>query len=120
MPLPVFDGAPSTEVHEHYDAAGNLTGRTVVTRESDWDADARAWAIGLLMREAAECKRCGGDLNETLDYEWKWEPQDPLVCLRCVGLQEAQKRSKDHPQRGGMIHRVEKRHRPQPKKKQGR
>lgn len=73
--------------------------------------------LGLALRESAECGRCGGDLHETLDYEWKWEPQPPMVCMRCIGLQESQKRNKDHPQHGGMIHMVEKRPRPKPKPK---
>lgn len=35
------------EVHEHFDADGNFTGTTVVTRESLWDDASRARAIRL-------------------------------------------------------------------------
>lgn len=120
MPLAVFDGEPSVETHEHYDVAGNLTGRTVVTRHSDWGADGRAWALGLAAREAAECRKCGGDLNETTDYEaWRWLPQPPVVCLRCVALAEDERKHKDHVQRAGMIHRVAKAPRPKRKPKGG-
>lgn len=35
------------EVHEHFDAEGNLIGRTVVTRESLWDDASRARAMRL-------------------------------------------------------------------------
>jgi len=120
VPLPVFDGEPSTEIHEHYDVDGNSTGRTVVTRQSDWDADARAWALGLAMREAAECRRCGGDLGETTDYDLQWTPQPPVVCLRCVALQAAEKGAAKHPFKGAMIHRVTKHKRPQRKSKSRR
>lgn len=67
------------------------------------------------MREAAECNRCGGDLAETLDYDFKWTPQPPLVCLRCVALDEDAKKHAKHPMQAGMIHQVAKTLRPKPK-----
>lgn len=94
----------------------------MVTRESDWDADARAWALGLALREADECQRCGGDLHETLDYDaWKWEPQPPAVCLRCLALTTDREKYAKHPERAGMIHLVAKKPRPpkKPKPKRG-
>lgn len=53
-----FDGAVAREVHEHFDAAGKLTGTTVVTRESMWDDDARGRALRLAEYEADLCP-CG-------------------------------------------------------------
>lgn len=114
-----FDGWEPAEVHEHtYD--GDRLIRTVVTRESEWDDDQRAWMLGLAERESAECKRCGGDLTETLDYGWKWEPQPPLVCMRCVGLHHSEEAHKDSPDRAGLIHLVAKKARPTPKNRKKR
>lgn len=78
--------------------------------------------LGLALREDSECGRCGGDLHETLDYGWKWQPQPPLVCLRCLALAEDRRQYTKHPHRDGMIHRVVKTPRPQPKtrKRKGR
>lgn len=75
--------------------------------------------MGLAAREAAECGRCGGDLHETLDEAWKWDPQPPSVCLRCVALQMAEKSTEKDPYHRAMIHRVAKKPRPQPKKRRG-
>lgn len=91
-----------------------------MTRESEWNDEERAWMLGLALREAAECRRCGGDLAETLDYAWTWRPQPPLVCLRCVALQAAEQSSGKHPHAAAMIHRVEKAPRPQRKRKRRR
>ena len=105
-------------VHEHiYDDQNGRLIRTVVTREPEWDADERAWMLGLAMREASECRRCGGDLAVTTDWAWRWQPQPPIVCLRCLALHHDERAHKDHPQRPGMIHRVTKTPRPQPKKR---
>lgn len=96
-------------MHEHeVDESGRVV-RTIVTREPEWDADQRAWMLGLAMREAEECNRCGGDLTETLDYEkWNWVPQPPAVCLRCLALNKDQEKYAKHPERAGMIYHVAK------------
>jgi len=73
--------------------------------------------LGLAMREAGECQRCHGDLGETTDYNWRWLPQPPIVCLRCAALQASEHNAAKHPQRGAMIHHVTKRPRPQRKKR---
>lgn len=115
-----FDGWEPRQVHEHeYDETGRLI-RTVVVRESEWDDDERAWMLGLALREDGECQRCGGDLHETLDYDYKWEPQPPLVCLRCLALAGDRQQYAKHPDRAGMIHRVTKMTRPQPKNRKRR
>lgn len=71
--------------------------------------------LALAEREDAQCQRCGGDLVETLDFEHKWVPQPPLVCLRCVGLHASQEAHHQHPYRQSMIHLVTKQKRPTPK-----
>lgn len=76
--------------------------------------------LGLALREASECRRCGGDLGLTTDWQWKWVPQPPIVCLRCVALHVDEHDHRDHPQRSGMIHRVTKVPRPTPKKRKRR
>lgn len=105
-------------MHDHeYDETGRLL-RTVVTREPEWDGDERAWMLGLALREHAECHRCGGDLHETLDHEaWKWQPEAPLVCSRCVALDAVARKFEKHPERAGLIHRVAKRPRPKRQKR---
>lgn len=109
-----FDGWEPVEVHDHeYDETGRLI-RTVVTREPEWDEDQRLWMLGLTLREASECHRCGGSLHETTDYQWKWQPSPPTVCFRCVALAASAHEYDKHPQRAGLIHHVTKTQRPQP------
>ena len=94
--------------------------RTVVAREVEWDDDERAWMLGLAAREAAECRRCGGDLAETTDHERnRYVPDKPVVCLRCVALHQAEKAHEKSPERVGMIHRTQRQDRPQRKIKGG-
>lgn len=71
--------------------------------------------VGLAEREAAACQRCGGDLVETLDYDFQWVPQPPLVCMRCVGLHVSQEAHAHDANSHSMIHLVTKRPRPTPK-----
>lgn len=57
-----------TEIHEHYDAEGNPTGTTVITRESAWDDASRERAIALREHEAATCNcGCGRPIREAYD-----------------------------------------------------
>lgn len=102
MALDVFDGEPT--VHEHYDAGGNLTGTTVVP---GWSDDARAWALGLALRESVQCPY-GHDLNESSNTDWLWKADEPLVCLACVALHGAQDKYKDSPVRRAQLHSVHK------------
>lgn len=103
-------------MHEHYDPGGELTGTTIVTRPG-WSDEDRMWALGLAEREASQCPGCGGDLVETLDYEFKWVPQPPSVCLRCVGLQTARKATEKDPYHRAMLHTVKKVPRPKRKRR---
>jgi hypothetical protein len=73
--------------------------------------------LALAAREAVECRRCGGDLAETTDYANRYLPLPPLVCLRCQALHEADEQHSKHPQHAGMIQRVARHDRPQPKKR---
>lgn len=115
MPLDVFDGEPTEELHEHYDPDGNLTGSTVVTRPG-WSDDARAWALALSLREANQCPR-GHDLAESLDPAWKWDPLPPAVCNACVAEGASIDKHQKDPRHRAMLHIVKKVPRPQPKKK---
>ncbi len=54
----IFEGFVPAEVHEHYDANDVYTGKTVVRRESEWDDDGRASALGLAAWEAMRCPSC--------------------------------------------------------------
>lgn len=54
------------EVHEHFDADENLTGTTVVHRESEWDDETRARALALAEWESTLCGcGCGRPILET-------------------------------------------------------
>lgn len=79
-----------------------------MTRESEWDEDERTWMLGLALREAEECRRCGGVLAETTDYGFKWVPTLPTVCLRCVALRADEEAHSKSPYRGALIHHVKK------------
>lgn len=46
-----LNGWAPTETHEHYDADGNLTGVTVVTREAEWDDFEQAKMLALVEYE---------------------------------------------------------------------
>lgn len=118
--LRTFEGWTPAEIHTIERDADGRVERIIVTRESEWDDEQRAWILGLAEREAAECRRCGGDLHETLDYQWSWKPRPPSVCLRCVALQAAEKAYATHPQHEAMIHTVVKTPRPQRKKRRRR
>ena len=62
------------EVHEHYDADGNFTGRTVVTRGSLWDDNSRARAMRLYEHNNAIC-RCGCGLPYAVSHD----PDQPFI-----------------------------------------
>lgn len=107
MPLSTFDGETSQELHEHFDPDGNPTGTTVVSRPG-WSEDDRTWALALTLRDASHCPGCGGDLAETTDYDYRWVPEKPVVCFRCVGSQAAVKATEKDPWHRAMLHPVKK------------
>ena len=69
-------GWTPTETHEHYDADGNLTGRTVIRRESAWDDGERdaQHALDLLV-----CPSCGNLRSVCSDPARDWHPHES-VC----------------------------------------
>lgn len=92
-----------------------------MAREPEWDDTQRAWMVALAVLEAAACRRCGGDLAETTDYDaFVWEEQPPTVCLRCVALHASVDKHAKHPMAAGMIHQVKARRRPPRRKRRAR
>lgn len=84
-----------TETHEHYDADGVYTGKTVVRRESEWTEHAQSRALALGAWEAGKCPTCGNydslvPLKKDLrHYEWdEYDGQKFAVaqyrCLACA------------------------------------
>ena len=47
------------ETHEHFDAEGKYTGKTVVSRESEWNDYTRSRVFALMAYEAQQCPACG-------------------------------------------------------------
>lgn len=47
------------ETHRHYDAKGIYTGKTIVTRESEWTPRAQSRALALAAYESGKCPGCG-------------------------------------------------------------
>jgi hypothetical protein len=92
-----FDGAVASEVHEHFDADGNLTGTTVVTRESMWDDEARGRALRLAEYEASICPKCGLPMAVCHDPDQAFAVHDSQ-CYgeRAIERVEATHRKKDH------------------------
>lgn len=55
-------------MHEHFDADGNRTGHTVITRESAWDDESRGRAMRLDEYERGMC-RCGCGLPRRVAHD---------------------------------------------------
>ena len=81
------------ERHEHYDADGNLTGYTLVTRESEWSDDDRRRLLALAQYEA-ELHTCGFHWSLLEDPDNVFMPQH-RVCPVCKGSDRFQ-RIQDH------------------------
>lgn len=118
MPVSTLDGEPTVELHEHYDASGDLTGSTVVTVPG-WSAQDRAYALALALREAAQCPR-GHDLGVQLAddaNEWIYVAEKPIICHACVAQEAAMQSFEKHPERHAMLHRVTRKRKPTPRKR---
>jgi hypothetical protein len=76
-------GWEPTERHEHFDADGNLTGVTVVTREAEWDDFERERLIGLAVYERGVCA-CGFHESVASDRENHFTFEDS-TCPVCRG-----------------------------------
>lgn len=79
-----------TEVHEHYDADGNYTGKTVVTRESEWDDETRERALNLTAYDESLCA-CGCGLPVTESH--KDQPYK-VHAIRCYARRALDKRKR--------------------------
>lgn len=83
------------EIHEHFDAHDNYTGKTVVTRESEWDDYTRSRVLALAAYEGQQCPNCGNymtlvDLPANLLHV-RWAEHDnrkfavgQYRCLACA------------------------------------
>lgn len=78
-------GWEPAERHEHYDAAGNFTGSTVVTRESEWDSGERARLLALKLHDRQVC-RCGFH-ESVIDQDLGVMP-GVRVCPVCAGVDQ--------------------------------
>lgn len=103
------------ETHEHFDADGNLTGTTTVTRESEWNAYTRSRAFALMAYEAQRCPKCSNygtlvPVEEGLRYV-RWDEHGRRIevaqyrCLTCASREAvqrawAEKHEKDKPEPG--------------------
>jgi hypothetical protein len=61
-----------------------LTGSTVVTRESPWDAYARAEALADSIRRERLHSGCGNDVDQAFDSKTAWMVDHTLVCQACA------------------------------------
>ena len=103
MSLRRFDGDEPTERHDHFDADGNLTGYTIVTREPEWDERARTEAIASVYADWGRCPKCGQSaaterdtlFRETRTWTWldgrQWETF-ATRCLGCAAIETAERR----------------------------
>lgn len=85
-----FEGKAATEVHEHYDTDGNLTGRTVVTRESLWSESARERALELQRHEDSIC-RCGCGLPMPEAHKQQPFKVDHYFCWAGRSIEQAKR-----------------------------
>lgn len=63
-----------------------------MTRESEWDDDARDWALALTEFENNRCPVCGGQREECSDpaSEGRWTVPLPIRCHRATALAQKQ------------------------------
>lgn len=78
----VLHGRALTELHQHFDAAGNPTGVTLVKREPEWTDEDRAQLLALAVYEAGICS-CGFHESLTSDKSNYFQPEH-RVCPVCA------------------------------------
>jgi hypothetical protein len=84
-----------TEVHEHFDADGVLTGTTVVTRESAWDDTTRQRAIDLYRYENDLCRcGCGRPASESYNPQAVYKV-DHFVCSAGRAIEQVRRRDQE-------------------------
>lgn len=96
-------------MHEHYDANGDFTGTTVLTRESEWNDETRELALALTYLEDKTCSGCGNDLEKSLEPSHSWDVDDKTVCHACAALATVQRdvseaHKDEKPHRGRPMH----------------
>ena len=80
-------GDEPSEVHEHFDADGNLTGTTVVTREPEWDDESRNLALDLLEHDRMIHGGCGNHMSESMDPNYARKVDHArAVCQDCRSI----------------------------------
>ena len=93
-------GREPGERHEHFDAAGSLTGVTIVTREPEFTAADRAWALASYRAEL-ELGPHGIPMSEATDpaNQYAFEADEfPLVDFAEKTLKDAiDKRHREWP-----------------------
>lgn len=67
-------------MHQHYDPDDNLTGYTIITRESPWDDESRRRALALAEYENSICQcGCGLPVDVAFDDAQAFKV-DTIVC----------------------------------------
>lgn len=90
------------ETHEHYDADGKYTGKTIVTRESEWDDYTRSRVMALVAYESQLCPSCKsfGTLEPVDEpaFPVRWDKYDgrrievkKFRCLACASSSAVQR-----------------------------
>lgn len=93
MSLRRFNGWEATETHTHYDAEGNTTGVTVVTREPEWDDEQRSLALARIDYQNGIHGPCGTHLAKALDHTvQRVVEQERFVCLDCEAIEQTRDR----------------------------
>lgn len=88
-----------TEVHEHFDADGNPTGHTVVTRESPWDDTSRDRALALHAYETDMCKcGCGRPASESYGTTQSYKVHS-FFCAAGRAIEQIRRRDKEQAER---------------------
>lgn len=92
MTLRRFNGWEPVETHIHYDADDNVTGRTEVVREPEWDDEQRALALDMTDYDRMTCRGCGGHYLRTRDKTVARDVQDVEdFCLDCDAIAKVRK-----------------------------
>jgi hypothetical protein len=99
VPVRVLRGWSPERTTVHYDAAGNITGRSVHWCEPVWDEQSRAEMIAMAVWEAQQCPLCGGPRAECQSAEAD-DAYDavPVRCHKSTAVGQAQRRYEDSPQ----------------------
>lgn len=81
-------------MHEHQDLDGNITGRTIVTRESMWSDEARARALALQQHEDSICG-CGCGLPVAEAHKQQGFLVDSFRCYARMAIEAGKKQARE-------------------------